>query len=228
MAYIHRRRPRRSRPEQGFPSKDLIGVRAERIRAIMGLMASSQWGGRLTEIALAREWNLSLDYVKELASDASAQIQLSVTTDFQATLRARLFASAEALTAKMAEVVMDDSRHGSYDRYEISEDGVRWYEVPRKEALSPEVRDAYKVRRIPCTPVASLPSFVQTAIRGHEAMARLAGVQMDPLPERDGEAARPGERPGITLNVHYQGVAAPEPEGGDGPPPAAPAQPAGS
>lgn len=219
MARVFRRRPRRSRPEQGFPSKDLIGVRAQRIRAIMALMATGQWGGKITEIALAREWDLSLDYVGELASLASAQIQLSVTTDFAATLRARMLHSTEAAKAKLAEIVNDDSRHGSYDRYEGSEDGITWHEVPRKTALDDDYRQAHKVRRIPCTPVASLPAFVQTMIRADEAIDRVLSA----LPV-DGVGGGNGTGGGVTVQVTYE-LRDGDPKPGEVAPPAGPGKP---
>jgi hypothetical protein len=200
---------RRSKPVQGFPSKDLIGVRASRIRSIMALMASGQWGGRLTEIIFAREWDLSLEYVQELASAASAHIQLTVTTDFAATLRSRMLASTEAMKAKLAEVVFDPSQHGSSDRYEISNDGEHWFEVPRKDALK-AVQTAVKVRRVPCVPLASLPSFVQTAIRCDEAMERIVNAMPPPPHEggSDGDGTpRNGPRP---VGIVYTGVEPPQ------------------
>lgn len=222
--YIHRRKPRRSRPEQGFPSKDLIGIRAQRIRAIMGLMATGQWAGKLTEIALAREWDLSLDYVMGLASQASAQLQLTVTTDFATTLRSRMLASTEAAKAKLAEILHDESRHGSYDRYEASEDGETWHEVPRKTALEEEFRASHKIRRIPCAPVSALPQFVQTMIRADEAVDRILSAL--PVERGDGEAMGPGERPGFNLSISYT-LLPTDPKPGDGSaPPAPPAPPA--
>lgn len=174
------RKARRSKPEQGFPSKELIGVRAKRIASIQALMASGQWGGRITEIALAREWSLSLDYVRDLASLASANNQIAVTNDFASGLRQQMLQSTLALKAKLGEVVFDESRHGAHDRYECSEDGVRWYEVNRKDAMGMAKDGILKVRRIPCVPVAALPSFVQTAIRADEAVDRLlSSLQME-------------------------------------------------
>lgn len=201
-------RPRRSKPTNGFPSKDLVGVRAQRLMQIQALMASGQWRGKLTEIALAREWGLSLDYVAQLASDASAQLQVNLTTDFAASLRSRLLHATEAITGKLVEVMEDADRHGSYDRYEASEDGVHWFEVPRKKALEEEFQKSVKVRRIPCTPLASLPSFAMAAFKGLEAVDRLASAI--PASGGPGEAGGGPSRPAI--NIIYDRTVEPGPE----------------
>lgn len=220
---------RRGKPNNGFPSKPLIGVQAERVQQIMLLMASGQWAGTITEIGLAREWDLSLGYVQDLAATASANIQIQLSPEFQSQLRARLFHATQAITATLSEYALDKHHHGEHDRYEASDDGGRtWFEITRKKALEDEYRDAVKIRRVPCAPVGALPSLAQAAFKGMEGLARLAGVEMDPrylAPGAPGGEGGSGEPVRPQINVHYEGVTEPpgKPEGG--PPPAAPAQP---
>lgn len=215
---------RRSKPTYGFPSKPLIGVQAERVQEIMLLMASGQWSGKISEILLARKWNLSLAYVQDLASQASANLQITLTPEFQDQLRARLYHATQALTAKLSEYVLDDERHGEHDRYEASADnGQTWFEIPRKAALDEDYRASVKIRRVPCAPVGSLPSLAQAAFKGMEAIERLA-MSM-PVPGggsggggSDGGTGRP------EIKIVYE-LPDPGPKAGDGAPPAAPAAP---
>ncbi len=210
-------RARRSKPTNGFPSKPLVGVQAARVQEIMLLMASGQWAGKITEIGLARKWDLSLAYVQDLADSASANLQITLTPTFQEQLRARLFHSTQALTSKLSQYVLDDDMHGDV-YWQGSHDGTHWADIPEDRTA-----DYKNVRRRGGVPFAALASMASTAFKGMEGVARLGGVELDPkylAPSGGAGGESSPSKP--TINLFYEGVTPPEKPGGD-PPPAAPA-----